>query len=104
MAYARDQLRPHDLKVRVEEKISAKDPSDNEGRPVGYFPDFGIIERPVSAPSIFSAETSSLAVAEPILVPRMARATDRTDAADHRFSLWKSDRHNDRDPQSCQQE
>ena len=81
MTYARDQLRPQlpgDLKVRVEEKISVLDPDEEEDRPVGYFPDLRIIERPSPTLSI-SVETSSLAVAEPILVPRMAEPqTERT--------------------------
>ena len=73
MTYARDLLRPQlpgDLKVRVEERISVQDPDEDE-RPAGYFPDVRIIERPASG-SLASVETSTLAVAEPILVPRMA--------------------------------
>src|SRR5260221_3742111 len=73
IVYSGDQLRPQlpaDLKVRVEERISVQDPDDDE-RPEVYFPDVRIIEKP-SPRSPASAETSSLAVAEPILVPRQA--------------------------------
>ena len=80
IVYSGDQLRPQlpgDLKVRVEEKITVQDP-DEEDNDVGYFPDLRIIERPGSTLSI-SPESSSLAVAEPILVPRLAEApTERT--------------------------
>ena len=81
MTYARDQLRaqlPGDLKVRVEEKISVLDPDEEEDRPVGYFPDLRIIERAEPTSPVLQ-EISSVAVADPILVPRMAEPqTERT--------------------------
>jgi hypothetical protein len=80
ITYARDLLRPQlpgDLKVRVEESIAVHD-SDDDERPEVYFPDVRIVEKPLSS-SPGPAESSSLAVAEPILVPRQAEPpTDRS--------------------------
>jgi len=73
ITYARDLLRPQlpgDLKVRVEEGITVQDPEDDE-RPEVYFPDVRIVEKP-SSRAVAPAPTSSLAVAEPVLVPRQA--------------------------------
>jgi len=73
IVYSGDQLRPQlpgDLKVRVEEGITVQDPEEDD-RPEVYFPDVRIVEKP-SSRAAAPGQTSSLAVAEPVLVPRQA--------------------------------
>lgn len=70
--YARDQLEPQlpdQLQARVEEYV-AVEVSDNQERAGSRFaPDVRVIERS-NADGEFSDSTSSLAVAEPVIVPR----------------------------------
>jgi len=70
VTYARDALQsqlPRDLVVRVEEYIAVE--TDEGVRPRGYYPDVRVTEHPSNGGGAGSQPASSVAVAEPVIVP-----------------------------------
>lgn len=73
ITYARDQLRvqlPADLRVRVEEHVAVEAES---GERHGFYPDVRVIERPGGL-SDQSAAATTMAIAEPLVVPMQIEA------------------------------